>query len=82
MFIPGNAFADKNELNGQPNSQKEMVQANNPSEKTDNTAPQANVPVKAENTAVESNGHAKIENTNPSGKPVTVAEPARKIRVE
>jgi len=78
LFVPGNAFAEKNELNGQPNSQKEMVQANNPSEKTENAAPQANVLVKAENTAVESNGQAKIENANPSGKPVTVAEPARK----
>lgn len=47
MFLPDNAFAEKNELSGQQNFQKASVQAN-PPVKTDNAAVQPNVPAKAE----------------------------------
>lgn len=48
MFLPGQAFAEKNENSGQQNSQKSSVQAVT-SVKTDNTATHANVPAQAEN---------------------------------
>ncbi|CAH2714125.1 hypothetical protein BACCIP111895_01279 [Neobacillus rhizosphaerae] len=49
VFLPDNAFAEKNELSGQQHSQNASVQANI-SVKTDNRAVQTNVPAKAENT--------------------------------
>lgn len=49
LILPDSAFAEKNDLSGEPNSHKEHVQAKNPSENTENTAKQANVPAKAEN---------------------------------
>jgi hypothetical protein len=48
MFLPGQAFAEKNEHSGQQNSQKASVPAVT-SVKTDNTATHANVPAQAEN---------------------------------
>ncbi|WP_066093058.1 hypothetical protein [Neobacillus novalis] len=49
LFLPNNTFAEKNEHGGQQNSHKEHVQVKNSSEKSGNTAKQANVPAKAEN---------------------------------
>ncbi|MFK9091917.1 hypothetical protein [Bacillus salipaludis] len=78
LFLPGNAFAEKNEFNGQPNFHKEMVQANNPSEKTENPAKQVNVPTNAKDAAKGANIPPKNENAMTTGKPLTVPEPARK----
>jgi len=80
LFLPGNAFAEKNELNGQLNSisHREMVPANNPSEKTENPAKQVNVPANAKSATIEVNVQAKNENAKPSGKPVAVPEHASK----
>ncbi|WP_218971541.1 hypothetical protein [Neobacillus soli] len=49
LFLPNNTFAEKIEHGGQQNSHKEHVQVKNSSEKSGNTAKQANVPAKAEN---------------------------------
>ena len=46
LFLPGNAFAEKGGQNGQLHSHKEMVQT---SEKMENTAKQANIPIKTDN---------------------------------
>ncbi|MFJ7724773.1 hypothetical protein ACIQXV_01290 [Neobacillus sp. NPDC097160] len=78
LFLPGNAFAEKNEHNGQPNSHKEMVQANNPSEKTETPAKQVKVLMNAKDAAKGANVPPKNENAMTTGKPVTVPEPARK----
>ncbi|WP_312469682.1 hypothetical protein [Neobacillus sp.] len=48
VFLPGNAFAEKNELSGQQHSQKASIHANS-SLKNDNEAVQTNVSPKAKN---------------------------------
>lgn len=48
LFLPNNAFAAKNDVDGQQSSQKEIVQTIS-STKTDNGLTKANVPTKAEN---------------------------------
>jgi hypothetical protein len=76
IFLPDNAFAEKNELNGTQHSQKASVQPNAQVE-TGNTVVQPNTPVKTGNTAVQANVPAKAENAKSLMKTAEVQKPAQ-----